>query len=84
LAVKSASFVIFYDWETGVLVRKVDVAATNIFWSALDTVCISTSTSFFVLKFNRPAFQESLDASSYNYEEGAESSLTFICEVPEM
>lgn len=63
--------------------RKVDVAATNVYWSTTDTVCIATNSSFFVLKFNRVAFQTALEGTSYDYEEGVEEALEFICESKE-
>jgi coatomer subunit beta' len=33
LAVKSSSFLNFYDWESGVLVRRIEVAASNVFYN---------------------------------------------------
>ena len=83
LAVKSNSFVIFYDWETGVIVRRVDVAALNIYWSETDYVCISSADSFYVLKFNRPALQSHLEQGKSAGDEGYEDVLEFIKEVSE-
>ena len=81
---KGVSFVNFYDWETGLIVRKVDVAATNTFWSTSDTVCIVTLTSFFILKLKRHLFQAEVDSGVYDMDEGCEDALEFVCEVPEM
>ena len=83
LAVKSSTFVIFYDWETGVIVRRVDVAVTNIYWSETDCVCISSPDSFYVLKLNRGALQNHLEKGTPAGDEGYEDVLDFVGEVSE-
>lgn len=83
LAIKSNSFIVFYDWESGVIVRRVDVSATNVFWSETGLVSICTSDSFYVLRFNGVAFQAHLEAGHVPSDEGFEDVLDFVTEVPE-
>jgi coatomer subunit beta' len=83
LAVKSSTFVIFYDWETGAIVRRVDVAVLNVYWSETDCVCISSPDNFYVLKFNRAALQNHLERGTPVGDEGYEDVLDFIEEVSE-
>ena len=83
LAVKSSTFIIFYDWETGVIVRRVDVAVVNVFWSDTDYVCISSPDSFYVLKFNRAALQVHFEKGTVAGDEGYEDVVDFVCEVSE-
>lgn len=52
LGVKSSGFIAFFDWEAN-MIRRVDVDATNVFWSESDTVAITTAESIFVLVFHR-------------------------------
>lgn len=33
LAAKSNEFLIFYDWETAAVIRRVDIAAKKLFWN---------------------------------------------------
>jgi coatomer subunit beta' len=83
LGVRSSSFVVFYDWETGVPVRRIDVAATNVYWSDTDMLTITTADSFYVLKFNRAAFQAHLEAGVAAGEEGYQDCFDLIAEIPE-
>ena len=80
LGVRSSTFLIFYDWETGAPVRRVDVVAKNVFWSESDLVSIASEDSFYVLKFNRLAYQAHLDAGEQPTEEGFEDAFDFIGE----
>jgi coatomer subunit beta' len=84
LGVKSASFLMFYDWETGVVVRRIDVVCVNVYWSDNDTVTIATPDSFYVLKFHRSVFQSHIENGVDAGEEGYEDAFEFVCEVPEV
>ncbi|KAJ3079466.1 Coatomer subunit beta' [Rhizoclosmatium hyalinum] len=85
LGVRSNSFLNFYDWETGVCVRRVDVVVKNVFWSESDLVAICCDDIAYVLKFNRVAYQQYLDTHGVNSigEEGIESAFDFVAEVSE-
>lgn len=85
LAIKAASFLIFYDWETGAVVRRVDVVAKNVFWSDSDLVCIVGEDSFFVLRFKRQIYQAAveLNDSGPSKDEGFDEAFEFIAEISE-
>ncbi|KAI8836673.1 coatomer WD associated region-domain-containing protein [Chytriomyces cf. hyalinus JEL632] len=85
LGVRSNSFLNFYDWETGICVRRVDVVVRNVFWSESDLVAIACDDIAYVLKFNRVAYQQYLDANGAQSigEEGIESAFDFVAEVSE-
>ncbi|KAI9342525.1 coatomer WD associated region-domain-containing protein [Obelidium mucronatum] len=85
LGVRSNSFLNFYDWETGVTVRRVDVVVKNVFWSESDLVAICCDDIAYVLKFNRVAYQQYLDTHGAHSigEEGIESAFDFVAEVSE-
>ncbi|KAI8905433.1 coatomer WD associated region-domain-containing protein [Gorgonomyces haynaldii] len=78
LGIKSAQFIVFYDWETGNVVRKVDSAVKHVFWSESDLVCIAGEDAFYVLKFNRQAYQQG-EAT----EDGVEDAFEFVTEIQE-
>ena len=39
LALANKEFTVFYDWDTGRPVKKIDDAVTNVFWSDDGTCC---------------------------------------------
>jgi coatomer subunit beta' len=71
LAVKSGESLIFYDWESGEIVRSISVDAENVFWSDEgDLVLISSNESAYALTYDREIFQQSLDNGTIDPEEG--------------
>jgi coatomer subunit beta' len=86
LGIRSSGFLTFFDWETGSCVRRIDVVAKNVFWSESDLVVIACEESFYVLKFNRLAFQAALDRSGgfLPEGEGVEDALEVVSEINEV
>jgi coatomer subunit beta' len=82
LAIRSSSFLIFYDWESGMVVRRVDVTARNVIWSESDIVCIAGEESFYILRFNRAVFMAAVEAGTAD-DEGVEEAFEFITEINE-
>ncbi|KAJ3254213.1 Coatomer subunit beta' [Boothiomyces macroporosus] len=78
LGVKSSSFVVFYDWETGAVARRIDVACNNV----RNYVTITTNEGFYILKFNRATFQNLAETQAAG-DEGYEEAFEFITEVSE-
>ncbi|ODQ78020.1 hypothetical protein BABINDRAFT_9627 [Babjeviella inositovora NRRL Y-12698] len=75
LAVKSEGFVSFFDWDSGMLVRRVDVEATDVVWSDNgELVAIVCADQVYVLKFNRDAFVECVESGEHDPEEGIEDA----------
>merc|ERR1711871_587366 len=62
LGVKGADCVVFYDWNTCSLVRRIDVDPKEVYWNNNgDTLSIVTDDSFFVLSFNGDAVQAAIE-----------------------
>ncbi|KAN0060893.1 Coatomer subunit beta' [Thecaphora frezii] len=84
LGVLGQGFVCFYDWETGALVRRIDVEARNIHWSGTgELVAIVCDESFYVLRFNRDAYAAYLDSGAEVEDDGVEDAFEVITEVSE-
>lgn len=84
LSVIGQGFVCFYDWETGSLVRRVDVEAKDIYWSGTnELVAITSSDSFYILRFDRQAYEAHLESGEPIDDEGVEDAFDVIVEVPE-
>lgn len=81
LGVKSSSFICFYDWETGILVRRIDANVKNVYWSESNLVVLAAEDGFFVLKFNRQAFEAALP--SLQGDEGVENAFQVESEIDE-
>lgn len=53
LAVRSASSLCFYDWDSAQMICRVEISAKHVFWSEdRKLVTIAGEESFYVLKFN--------------------------------
>lgn len=83
LALKGQNFLCFYDWNTGYLVRRIDVNAKNVYWSDnSDLVCICTEETFYILKYNKEEVENALaDESRANKEAGVESGFDVKLEI---
>lgn len=85
LAVKGADDVAFFDWETGSLVRKIEAAPINVYWSdSGELVVLATEDSFYVLRFSREAYLEALQDGSVDPDEGVEAAFELVTEVNEV
>ncbi|KAL1411006.1 Coatomer subunit beta' [Vanrija albida] len=84
LAARGSGFVMFWDWETGAVVRRIEVDATNVSWSGSgDLVAITAEDSFYVLRFDRDAYAARLDSGEIIGDEGVEEAFDIVAEVSE-
>jgi len=84
LSVKCGNSLNFYDWETGICIRRIEVEAKNVFWADSDLVAITSDDSFYLLRFNRHAYQQAVETNPSNIsEEGIEEAFEFLNEVNE-
>ncbi|KAJ2005827.1 Coatomer subunit beta' [Coemansia thaxteri] len=74
-----------YDWETELIVRRIDVEAKSIFWSENgELFVVATEDSYYVLKFNRDALAEYCQQhGGLTSEEGVEEAVEFVTEIQE-
>lgn len=84
LAARGSGFVMFWDWETGSIVRRIEVDATNVSWSATGTlVAIASEDSFYVLRYDREAYTSKVDAGEIIGDEGVEEAFELVAEISE-
>ena len=75
LAVKGGDCVVFFDWEEGDFIRKIDVAPDKIFWNeAGDALVLACADSYYVLSYNREVVAAAIAAGNINPEEGVDGS----------
>lgn len=62
LGAKSNEFVIFYDWKTGKLIRKIDIVVKNIYWNDDSTqVSIVSTEDFYILQYQAKVVKELIE-----------------------
>jgi coatomer subunit beta' len=84
LAIRSAAFLNFYDWETSNLIRRIDVVPRNVFWSdAGDLVAIVCDDATYILRFDRTAYNAFLETGAQVDEEGVEEAFELVTELSE-
>ncbi|TFK47007.1 coatomer beta [Heliocybe sulcata] len=84
LAARGNGFVLFWDWESGDIVRRIEVDAQNVFWSGTgQLVAITTKDSFYILRFDRDAYTSKLEEGAEIGDEGVEEAFDVVSEVPE-
>ncbi|KAI5287866.1 Coatomer subunit beta' [Ascosphaera aggregata] len=83
LGVKDQGGIGFFDWETGKLVRRIEVDPISVHWSESgELVTLACEDSFYVLKYSREAYLTGLENGEAD-EEGVESAFEFVTEVSE-
>ncbi|KAI0048076.1 coatomer protein [Auriscalpium vulgare] len=84
LGARGNGFVIFWDWESGEVVRRIDVESKNVFWSNTGSlVAIASEESFYILRFDRDAYNAKLEEGVDLGDEGVEEAFEVVAEVPE-
>ncbi|GMG21209.1 unnamed protein product [Ambrosiozyma monospora] len=82
LTIKSEGFVSFYDWESGELVRRVDVDADDVIWSENgELVLVVSNGAAYALSFDRDVFLEHVNNGDVSEEEGVEDSMSVLYDV---
>ncbi|KAI8459649.1 coatomer WD associated region-domain-containing protein [Phakopsora pachyrhizi] len=85
LGVKGSGFVCFYDWDSGSLVRRIEVEASDVYWSTSgDFLAISGEESFYILRYDRSAYATFLEEGGDVGDEGVEEAFDLLHELPEV
>ncbi|KAJ8518398.1 hypothetical protein ONZ45_g4537 [Pleurotus djamor] len=84
LGARGTGFVMFWDWDSGEIVRRIDVDAKDVYWSGTGSlVAIAAEESFYILRFDRDAYNEKLEEGAAITDEGVEEAFEVIADVPE-
>ena len=82
LAVRASEFVSFFDWETRMCVRRIDVVAEDIFWNQSgDMLAIVCKDSVFMLKYHCDIMADALASGVGVDEDGVQEAFVVITEV---
>eukprot|EP00804_Cyclotella_cryptica_P030470 CCRYP_008550-RA/>CCRYP_008550-RA protein AED:0.04 eAED:0.04 QI:185/0/0.5/1/0/0/2/71/976 len=76
------SAVLFYDWDSGEFVRKIDVAPKEVYWSdSGNLVLIACEDSAYVLSYNAAAAASAIAMGQVSPEDGVDGSFDLLYEI---
>ena len=74
--------VLFYDWETGVFVQKIDAAAKEVYWSdSGNMVLLACEDAAYVLSCNQEATSQAIALGQVSDEDGIAGSFDLLYEI---
>lgn len=83
LGVKGQGGIGFFDWESGQLVRRIEVEPRNVYWSESgELVTLACEDAFYVLRFSRENFVAALQSGEVE-EDGVEAAFETITDINE-
>lgn len=83
LGVKGQGGVGFYDWQTGGLVRRIEVDPKEVYWSENgELVTIACEDTFYVLRFSRENYIAAVQAGEVE-DDGVEAAFEVVTDINE-
>ncbi|KAL2012634.1 hypothetical protein VTN00DRAFT_159 [Thermoascus crustaceus] len=83
LGVKGQGGIGMFDWETGNLVRRIEVEPKDVYWSESgELVTLACDDAFYVLRFSRENYINGLNAGEAD-EDGVESAFEVVTDINE-
>ena len=74
--------VLFYDWDSGEFIRKIDVDAKEVYWSdGGNMVCIATKDGAYVLTYNAQAAASAIAMGTVSAEDGIDGTFDLLYEI---
>ena len=73
----------FFDWETGGLVRRIEVEPKSVYWSESgELVTLACEETFYVLRFSREKYVDAVQAEQVA-DDGVEAAFDVITDINE-
>ncbi|RVX66718.1 hypothetical protein B0A52_09531 [Exophiala mesophila] len=83
LGVKGQGGIGLFDWETGNLVRRIEVEPREVYWSESgELVALACADTTYVLRFDREAYLEGLNSGQAD-EDGVEAAFSVVSDLQE-
>ena len=84
MGLRSTDFICFYDWEQSRVIRRIDVAVKDVWWSdSGELVAIASESSFYILRYDAAATAAAFEAGNVDEGEGVEDAFELLTEVGE-
>ncbi|TIA88151.1 hypothetical protein E3P99_02775, partial [Wallemia hederae] len=82
LGIAGPGWILFCDWESGNVVRRIDVDVTQVSWSPNgNVVAIVATDSVYMLQYNREAYDEYISSGIDVGDEGVEDAFEVVSEI---
>ena len=83
LGVRGQGGIGLFDWDTGALVRRIEVDPKSVYWSPSgELVTLACDETFYVLRFSRENYEAGLSAGLAD-EDGVESAFEVVTDINE-
>ncbi len=83
LGVKGPDSVVFFNWDEGVMVRKIDVAPLDVFWNESgQLLAITCEDNYYILKYDASLVSHAVSNGQIDSEEGVPASFDLLHEMP--
>lgn len=83
LGVKGAGGIGFFNWETGQLVRRIEVDPTNVYWAdSGELVALCCNGTFYVLRYSSEAYAAAVQSGEVE-EDGVEAAFEVVTDINE-
>ncbi|KAG8531706.1 uncharacterized protein KY384_003338 [Bacidia gigantensis] len=83
LGVKGQGGIGLFDWDSGALVRRIEVDPKNVYWSGSgELVTLACEETFYVLRFSRENYESGVSAGLAD-EDGVESAFEVVTDINE-
>eukprot|EP00158_Paraphelidium_tribonemae_P008863 Partr_v1_DN28710_c0_g1_i2_m62035 putative coatomer protein complex, subunit beta 2 (beta prime) len=83
IGVRGPSSLSFFDWESGFLVRKIDIVPSHVYWAENGvSLCIASKDNFFILRYNVASVEDALAKGSIP-EDGIETAFDVLFDIQE-
>jgi len=82
IGVKGSDGVLFYEWESGEFIQKIEAIPKDVFWSdSGNMVLLATEESAYVLSYNAQQVAQAIAMGQVNPEAGIEGSFELLYEI---
>ena len=82
VGVKGVDGVLFYDWDSGEFIQKIEAIPKDVYWSdSGNMVLLATEESAYVLSYNAQQVAQSIAMGQVNPEAGIEGSFELLYEI---
>ncbi len=83
LGVKGPDSVVFFNWDEGVMIRKIDVVPLDVFWNESgQLLAITCEDSYYILSYDTALVSTAVANGQIDSEEGVPESFVLLHEMP--
>ncbi len=83
LGVKGPDSMVFFHWDEGVMIRKIDVVPSNVFWNESgQLLAITCEYTYYIISYDSALVSAAVSAGQIDSEEGIPDAFSLLHEMP--